>query len=358
MSLSDRQAIRVALLDWYDLQGRKLPWRSSTDPYPVLVSEFMLQQTTVQAVLPYYDRWMARFPTEVALATASEDEALSYWAGLGYYSRCRRLHRAVRHFVAERWPASHDEWLKVPGVGLYTAAAVASITLGEPTGAVDGNVARVYSRLCADSSTGSTLLAKARVWSNTFLDPSRPGDWNQAVMELGAVICRPKNPSCLVCPTNRFCKAHGLGKATTFPAVKPDAPPVPLHHSIWVPYHDRQFGLVQTPEGEWWAGLWGFPRSEATDAPPEWAAAKPETLGRFAHTVTRYRVTVDVHLVSCEARQKGLKWVQVEDLDGYAMPSPQVRALKMANRRIAILERDPSLVDRVGEERVRNGEGD
>jgi A/G-specific adenine glycosylase len=217
--LPDRPApLRAALLAWFDAHARALPWRENTDPYRVWISEVMLQQTRVDAVIPFYTRWMDRFPDLDALATASEQSVLQMWAGLGYYSRGRNLHRAAR-WVRERHggalPRDPGELRALPGVGEYTAGAVASIAFGIPLPAVDGNVRRVLARLMdvADPSPGAL-----RNWAGALVDPLRPGDFNQAVMELGATVCTPRAPSCPRCPVEHFCRAAAAGTQGERPA--------------------------------------------------------------------------------------------------------------------------------------------
>jgi A/G-specific adenine glycosylase len=200
--------LRRRLLAWYDTHRRELPWRKDTDPYHIWVSEIMLQQTRVAAVLEHYARFIKRFPTVASLASAREQSVLAAWSGLGYYHRARRMHQAAKLIVRERggqFPFRSDDWLTLPGIGKYTAAAIASIAFGEPVAVVDGNVERVLARL-----EGATL-SNARVWNQAqrLLQSMRPGDFNQAMMELGATICTPKAPRCLLCPLTSLCRTQG-----------------------------------------------------------------------------------------------------------------------------------------------------
>jgi len=200
--------LRRLLLAWYDAHRRDLPWRKDTNPYRVWVSEIMLQQTRVAAVLEHYARFMQRFPTVAALARAREQSVLAVWSGLGYYHRARRMHQAAKVIVRERaslFPSCAEEWQRLPGIGRYTAAAIASIAFGEATAVVDGNVERVLERLAGASLENGTAWEQAR----KLLDTARPGDFNQAMMELGATICTPKAPKCLLCPVTNFCQTRG-----------------------------------------------------------------------------------------------------------------------------------------------------
>ena len=199
---------RRALLTWFDKNKRDLPWRQTCDPYRVWVSEIMLQQTRVAAVIEYYDRFLKRFPTVQKLAAARMDSVLAAWSGLGYYRRARSLHAAAKQIVYEHnghWPSSAEKWRQLPGIGRYTAAAIASIAFNEPVAVVDGNVERVLSRVIGQtlSREQSWSVAEALLWS------ARPGDFNQAMMELGATVCLPRKPNCLLCPVRPLCSTQG-----------------------------------------------------------------------------------------------------------------------------------------------------
>ena len=205
---SDLQTLRESLLAWYDTHRRDLPWRSEPDPYRVWVSEIMLQQTRVAAVLEHYARWMEHFPTVQDLAKAREQTVLALWSGLGYYHRARRLHQAAKLIARERkgeFPRTAEGWRELPGIGRYTAAAIASITFDKPVAVVDSNVERVLDRVFGrhDNKEGHWQRAEA------LLDRSRPGDFNQALMELGATICTPRSPQCAVCPLIGWCATRG-----------------------------------------------------------------------------------------------------------------------------------------------------
>lgn len=208
LSQNQIREFRRKLLAWYDAHHRNLPWRKDTDPYRVWVSEIMLQQTRVAAVLEHYARFMKRFPTVAALASAREQSVLAAWSGLGYYHRARRMHQAAKVIVRDRaghFPSSFEDWLEMPGIGKYTAAAIASIAFGEPVAVVDGNVERVLARLDGDATENGSVWDRAQA----LLNRKRPGDFNQAMMELGATICVPKAPKCLVCPLTSFCRTRG-----------------------------------------------------------------------------------------------------------------------------------------------------
>jgi len=213
-------ALRLRLLQWYARNRRDLPWRASSDPYAIWVSEIMLQQTRVAVVVERYQVFLARFPTLISLALAPEQEVLALWSGLGYYRRARMLHKAAK-FVAENLggnlPARAEQLQLLPGIGAYTAAAIASIACGERMAVVDGNVERVLCRMAgwaagSRKGGGAALRRKITDLAGRLLEPSHPGDFNQAMMELGATVCTPRNPQCLICPLNADCKTHGEHK--------------------------------------------------------------------------------------------------------------------------------------------------
>lgn len=327
-----------ALLKWYDAHGRTLPWRETRDPYPVWVSEAMLQQTQVATVLPYYASWMSRFPTVEALARADLEEALALWQGLGYYRRGRMLHSGAREVLEHGWPKSAAEWRQIPGVGRYTAAAIASICLGEPIAVVDGNVERVYARLTGSESTGTKLHREAWTWAQEQLYAKRPGDWNQAMMELGARICTPRNPKCRECPVAHLCMARLTHRESVLPIRPMPAPTVSEVHRVWVPFFEGRLGIRPIEDARWWAGMWEFPRVVEPEREevlralvgPGWI----ESLGTLRHTVTRHRIQIHATLVRCETAAAGLRWVHLEELDRIAMPAPQ---RKLLARAIAVL---------------------
>lgn len=215
-------AFRKQLLAWFRQFRRDLPWRRTRDPYCVWLSEIMLQQTRVAAVIPYYERFLKRFPNVHALAAAPEDEVLRLWSGLGYYSRARNLHRAAKKIVAEHrgeFPSRMENVLALPGIGSYTAAAILSIAFEQKQAVLDGNVARVLARQGAvrGDLRRSGRWQELQKCADAYLEPKTPGDWNQAMMELGATLCSPKSPQCLLCPVARFCEGHKLGIADLLP---------------------------------------------------------------------------------------------------------------------------------------------
>jgi A/G-specific adenine glycosylase len=300
--------VRRLLLDAYDAGKRDLPWRGETDPYRIWVSEVMLQQTRVDTVIPYYGRWLERFPDIEALATADEDDVLRVWQGLGYYSRARRLQagaRVVRERFGGSLPGNSEGLRDLPGVGDYTAGAVASIAFGEVVPAVDGNVRRVLARLfdLPDPSPG-----ELRALAGELVDPERPGDFNQALMELGALVCGPRAPRCGDCPLGPVCLALERGTVEERPRRKSKKPVPEVDVAVAVAAARDESGelhflLRKRPGTGLLAGMWEFPgvevewEAELADpggliqAPPEWAqVSKLEVVThQFSHLKARYR---------------------------------------------------------------------
>lgn len=261
-------SLHRSLLAWYRANRRDLPWRRSRDPYRIWLAEIMLQQTRIAAVLPYYERFLARFPSVTELARARESEVLKLWAGLGYYSRARNLHRAAKQIVAEhngRFPSKIESALALPGIGNYTAAAILSIAFEVPLSALDGNVARVLARLFAirgDLRAPKTWKHLA-VAAQELLPPEFPGDWNQGLMELGETVCTPRSPQCARCPVAQRCKARALGIADRLPEPRRKRAAAKVRIGAAVFFDARgQTLLTKTPGAHdlaIFSGLWQFP---------------------------------------------------------------------------------------------------
>lgn len=255
------------LLKWYDENHRELPWRQDQEPYKIWVSEVMLQQTRVEAVKPYYERWMTRFPTLQDLAQASAEEVLQYWQGLGYYSRARNLHQGVRE-VAELYggqvPNEREKIIALSGVGEYTAGAILSIAYNKPEPAVDGNVLRVFSRLYCLENDITKPAARKQVTElvSGVMPDDRPGDFNQAVMDLGSAICIPKNPSCAQCPLDQHCLAYKQGRQRELPVRKRSAPPRMIQVAAAIVQAEGRYLLCKRPAKGLLANMWEFPSIE------------------------------------------------------------------------------------------------
>ncbi len=257
------------LLNWYDVAKRDLPWRADTDPYKIWVSEIMLQQTRVEAVRTHYQRWLERFPSLACLAAASEDEVLGYWQGLGYYSRARLLLQGVREVQAAyggRVPDDKAGIMAVAGIGEYTAGAILSIAYDRPEPAVDGNVLRIFSRLHCLEDDIATSMAKHKVGGLVVraMPARRCGDFNQALMDLGATVCLPKTPRCSACPLNELCCAYAAGVQSDFPRKRKLAPPRQVRLAAAVVEADGCYLLRRRPDKGLLARMWEFPAVEVS----------------------------------------------------------------------------------------------
>ncbi len=331
------------ILDWYACHGRELPWRGHPNPYAVWVSEIMLQQTRVEAVIPYFERWMDSFPSVQHLAVASEQEVLSLWEGLGYYSRARNLFKAAR-IVVDKYggelPRDLTALRKLPGVGRYTVGAIASMAFGLDVATLDGNLRRVFARVfdvaeLADAPTGEEIL-----WAlaERHLPKGRAGDYNQALMDLGASLCLPRNPACLLCPLSELCKARALGLQEQRPVLKPKAD-VP-HYTVTaaVLQRDGKILLAKRPSKGLLGGMWEFPGGKvekgetleaclAREIREELGAEihVGEAFGIYRHAYTHFRITL--HAFLCEltdgepkpVEAAGLAWVVPAELSLYPM---------------------------------------
>lgn len=299
-------AFAVKLLDWYDANARVLPWRKDRDPYRVWVSEIMLQQTRVAAVIEHYQEFLRRFPSVQKLAAARESSVLAAWSGLGYYRRARMLHAAAKLIVRERsgkFPTTAEDWRNLPGIGRYTSAAIASIAYEQPVAVVDGNVERVVQRIA-----GSRMPAE-KIWqmAESLLDQQRPGDFNQAMMELGATVCTPRAPACQTCPVVGLCSARGEmvveGKASKQKKQE-------IHYAL-----QRRNGSVfltqRSERARLMAGMWELPEIQRPEHP-----AEPKFTVRHSITVTDYLVRV-WPVTSAEASEG--EWYPAERLSKLAL---------------------------------------
>ncbi len=305
----------------------------------------MLQQTRAAAVVPYYERFVRRFTDVTSLAQASDRELLECWSGLGYYSRARNLREAARRIVfhrAGKFPKSYEEWLSLPGVGPYTAAAVASIAFGEPVAVLDGNVARVMARLTAHRGDvrASRVREELRDRAQDLLDRRHSGDFNQAMMELGATVCLPRNPHCLVCPISGHCAALRLGKQNELPVRLVRERTVREQIAVGLVERNGSLLLRQRPEdASLLPGFWELPQGPLNGpagAPGQTLEALGlvggERLGRFRHSITYHEYTVSVHRAKLRGRRpKGYQWIAKKDLAGLPLTTITKKALDRAS---------------------------
>lgn len=340
-----------ALLAYFDVHQRDMPWRDTSEPYAIWISEVMLQQTRVDVVRPYYERWLQRYPTVQALAAADLDDVLREWQGLGYYSRARNLHRAAR-LIRERHggslPGNVGSLRALPGVGEYTAGAIASIAFGIAAPAVDGNVRRV---LCRLHDLEDPTAAELRSIAGGMVPADRPGDFNQALMELGATICTPRSPACPACPLAEWCRARARRTQGQRPRSKPRKPvPEESVNSVVFLRDGGEVLLVRRPDRGLLAGLWEFPADDGALIAELRNAARPiASLPTIVHVYSHRKVTYRPTLCVLEgvgaARamdglalavgDRGHAWVPLRDPGRYAMPVAQQEIAAAAVRRLA-----------------------
>ncbi len=359
-----RRRIRARLLGWYVAEKRGLPWRGEADSYRIWVSEVMLQQTRAETVRLRYPRFLARFPTLAALADAPLEEVLAEWQGLGYYARARNLHRAAAAVLegsGGALPETREALRHLPGFGPYMAAAVASIAFGERAAALDGNALRVLSRLLDSPAPIDSYAGRAALGAEAeaLIPPSRPGDFNQALMDLGARICRPRKPACPACPLEEDCAARGRGRVHLRPVRSGKAPPKEAAmFQLWAERRGA-IRLVRRPEGGLFGGMWELPAVMAEGKPPRcprvalalaggtwigpgWAVGKE--LARVERTLTHRRILFRVFRAlppaegSGGARKKGdreARWVEMADLPALPLSSAQRAAIEAARKALA-----------------------
>ncbi len=345
--------LRAPLLEWYARHRRDLPWRRTRDPYAIWVSEVMLQQTQVATVLPYYRRFLERFPDAASLAAATEDEVLGQWSGLGYYRRARALHRGARTLVERhggRLPAEPQQLRALPGIGRYTAGAIASIGFGLAEPVLDGNVRRVLSRLFALGDPGAARPASdGELWklAATLVEGPAPGELNQALMELGALVCTPRNPQCLLCPLREPCRARRSGRPEAYPVTRPARPTEKLRVGVlWIARAGRV--LLERPgAGNPLRGTWDFPAREIGGG-PEAAPGRSlgalarrlrlrlrrgELLGTASHGILHRRLRLEIY--DCRlaggrvAGRDDLRWIDPRRIDGLPVSGATRKVLRV-----------------------------
>lgn len=366
-----KKAVRNALLPWFAKNRRDLPWRRKRTPYSIWISELMLQQTRVDQVVPYFERWMKRFPSLGQLALAEEREVLKLWEGLGYYQRARRIHQTARKVMLEgkgRLPTTAAKLRELPGVGPYTAAAIASLAFGEDVAVVDGNVTRVLARLTALSDVADTPSAQdaLRDLAQSLLVKGRAGEFNEAMMELGATVCLPKNPLCLTCPVQKVCRACADGNPEQYP-VKTARKKIP-HKVVGAAVVRRRDGKIlvaqRKPQGML-PGMWEFPGGtleagesitdcivreirEELDFHVKPGAFITSVRHAFSHfTIELHAYWADVvkgkpRAVDCA----GFEWIEMHELDRFAFGKADLRVIDVLRRGFAVPA--PKKVPRVG----------
>jgi A/G-specific adenine glycosylase len=372
--LGQLKTFQSRLLRWYTTHHRKLPWRAVgpdahklLDPYHILVSETMLQQTQVATVIPYYHRFLARFPTVESLATADQQDVLRLWQGLGYYSRARNLQKAAQTILADfqgQFPTTLEGLLTLPGVGRYTAGAIASIAHNRRAPILDGNVARVLCRLDAIPTDPREKSTNSLLWSRAeqILPHSRLGDFNSSLMELGATICTPRNPQCLLCPVQKHCQAYSLNLQDQIPPPRTKKQSPHESRLTLCIQHNNQWLIQQRPSTGRWASLWQFPTfpaprhatrlssSKSAAKPPDPSRAtlhtltglpltSPHALTPITHTLTHRRYTFHAFIYKSSSTSHKLNdhptaWVTLAELDRYPLPRPHLKIASLLRQTI------------------------
>ena len=326
---------QAALLGWYRVHRRRLPWREEPSLYKTVVSEFMLQQTQVKTMLPYFARWLEELPDFAALAAASEAEVVKLWEGLGYYTRARNLHKLARALVAlPAPPRGREDWLELPGIGPYTSAAITSIAFGTPAAVVDGNVVRILSRLAADGTAwrDTTTAGKALApLADALLNHAEPGDHNQAMMELGATVCTRHNPLCTVCPVRAFCSACSAGEPEAYPRLAAKVIEARTVVRAWCrrPSDDVLLLHQTDASARRLAGQHELPSLEHLKLDPGLVAKKETLLAIKKRGITRFAFTEPIHAVDPAQLPRslpaGLVWVAPDQLEHVLMSGPHRR---------------------------------
>ena len=337
-------ALRGKLLRWYDAHHRDLPWRRTRDPYRIWVSEIMLQQTRVEAVIPYYEKFLRSFPDVKALASAGEDAVLACWSGLGYYSRARKLQKAARAIMARHageFPKTFEDALALPGIGAYTAPAVLSIAYGVPLAVLDGNVARVLSRLFTIAADIKSNGGRNKLYgiAARLLSPARPGDFNQAMMELGATVCLPRQPRCGACPLHIHCRAYLTHQVEKYPPASREKKPVlrRFRAALILDAKGRCLLTLRNDAAQWMAGFWELPNEEIFSRGTLTAGKSEDGIvygplsGHVRHSITTNRLEVAVYRAELhrQARRKTEKWVALTELDRLPVTTITRKALRL-----------------------------
>ncbi len=341
--------LRKKLMAWYRENARDLPWRRTRDPYSIWISEIMLQQTQVITVIPYYQRWLNNFPDVHSLADAKSDHVMSLWAGLGYYRRARMLHAAAQDVVKNfegKIPNTVEGLTKLPGIGRYTAGAIASIAFDQAVPIVDGNVIRILTRIFAYPKDISKPKNLEEIWNlaEKLVSGKNPGTFNQAMMELGALICLPQNPDCPSCPVKTLCTAYKMKSQENFPVKSAKQQITALETAALILKKQSKILCIKQPADGRWGGMWMFPHWENQKSMLRELRVSHSDLSQrltINHTFTRYKIKLKVYEYQQTPKgplgffkDKEFQWLKCAELDQYAFPAPHkkiVQHLKSSN---------------------------
>lgn len=326
------------LIAWFAGNARDLPWRRTHDPYAIWISEIMLQQTQVKTVIPYFERWMSRLPTLVDFARARPQMVLKLWEGLGYYSRVRNAQAAAQVIMQRhggRFPQDFDDILALPGIGRYTAGAISSIAFNQPAPILDGNVIRVLSRIFGIKGDPREKQTNATLWELAgdlvAVEPARCSDLNQSLMELGALVCTPRQPGCSICPARKFCFAWREDRVAEFPMRPPRAPATERHFMAFVAQKQSRFFVRQRPAGVVNAHLWEFPNWETKDGKDlkdGFRILEEQPICRIRHSITRYRILLEAYHAQATGDTPG-DWKTIAQLNRLPFTSAHRKILAL-----------------------------
>jgi A/G-specific adenine glycosylase len=353
--------LQTKLLKWFQENKRSLPWRGVKDWYKIWISEVMLQQTQVDTVIPYYHRFIEKFDSVKKLANASQEEILKIWEGLGYYSRARNLQKAAQLFVSQyksQLPTNREELLRIPGFGPYTTNAVLSIAFNQPYGVMDGNVKRVIARLFAIKEDVRDIKTQKKIQYliDTLLPLEFPGDFNEAIMELGATICKPSSPICTICPISAECEAYKNGIADILP-YKSLKPPIPSRGSLaCIIFQNNHYLIVKRPQHEMLAGLWEFPvlsmNSGKNNAEQDIVAIREhfnlrtsyiKSWPAIKHTYTHFRFNLHSKLFRSSTKEfrsefyDAFQWLKIEDIKMLPLHKAMWKVIKKVEAELVII---------------------
>lgn len=349
MDIDQKNLFRLQLLAWYDKYARILPWRETHDPYAIWVSEIMLQQTQVNTVIAYYKRWMHKFPTVETLAKARADDVMKYWAGLGYYRRARMLHEGAKMIISQyngRVPDTVEELIRLPGIGRYTAGAIASIAFGKKAPLLDGNVIRILTRLFGIKRDITLPATLKKLWAiaDQLVPEKRPGDFNQAMMELGATVCLPENPQCGQCAVQVYCTARAKQWQKKLPYKKLKETITRIQTATLVLKKKEKVLIQKQPPRARWGGLWMFPHWATYHHLKKTPGLKRSELKHILtveHGFTRYQMRLGVYALSqshanepdnlalfLQKNSHQYRWVKASQLKQFAFPAPHQKIVQ------------------------------